>query len=72
LTQSIAFGLAGLLAIIVTAAANAAPAGYATVSGHAMPVPPGAKALGAVAASQQINLSIALPIRNEAALQGLI
>lgn len=52
--------------------AHAAPTGYVTLHGHVRPIPAGARYAGIVDASAQVSLSVALPLRNEQALQELI
>jgi len=52
--------------------AYAVPPGYVTIPGQVIPIPAGAHPLGAASSAEQINLSIALPLNNQAALEGLI
>lgn len=67
---SLFFG--GLFALPFSQRVNAAPGGYVTLAGQVLPVPANARYLGLASASEQINLAVALPLRNQAALEGLI
>lgn len=51
---------------------SASPSGTVSLPGHVRPVPFGAAFLGRVGASNRIDLTVALPIRNQASLEALI
>lgn len=67
-----AFFAAAAATLLWPAMAHAAPAGYVTIPGEVYPIPAGAQDLGPVPAAQQINLAVALPLRNQAALEALV
>jgi len=64
--------LLGILWLAIGSLANAAPLGYVTLPGHVLRIPANAKYLGPASVSQQVNLAVCLPLRNQAALEGLI
>lgn len=62
----------GVLAVMVAHLADAAPTGYVSLPGHVVPVPSNAKYVGPTLPSQQISVSVMLPVRNKAALDTLV
>jgi len=62
----------GVIALFDAQLANAEAVGSVSLPGHVLAVSSGATYLGAVAASQQISLSVALPLRNQAGLEDLL
>lgn len=67
-----ALALAGLLTLFALQNAGAAPMGNVSIPGHVRPIPANANYIGPLADTVRIDLSIALPVRNQAALEALI